>query len=126
MGSFLAKIADARRREDCQAIAEMMRGATGEDAEMWGPSIVGFGRYKMKYADGREAEWPVIGFSPRKKDLTLYISASRLPKGLLKRLGKHKTGGSCLYIKTLGDVDRAVLKALMEKSVEGMEAKRVR
>ena len=92
---------------------------------MWG-AIVGFGRYKYGYASGREAEWPVVGFSPRKTDLTLYIMPGfDRYSALLDKLGKHKTGKSCLYIKRLADVDVKALQAIIDASVKAMEAKRV-
>ncbi len=123
---FLKKIPDERRRKDCQVVLELMEELTGAKAEMWGPSIVGFGRYHYKGKSGREGEWMVTGFSPRKADLTLYImhGFDDVPD-LMKRLGKHKTGKSCLYIKKLEDVDLKVLRQLVAKSVKEMAAKRV-
>jgi hypothetical protein len=120
VAQFLAKIADSKRRADCAAVVKLMKAATGERAVMWGTSIVGFGRYKQQYAGGREAEWPVIAFSPRKSDLTLYLHGLKRCTDLLGRLGKHKKGGSCLYLKSLTDVDQSVLKKLIEKSVKAM------
>jgi hypothetical protein len=99
---------------------------TKEDPKMWGASIVGFGRYRYKYASGREAEWPITGFSPRKGDLTLYLTSGfESSTDLMKRLGKYKTGKSCLYVKKLADVDLGILKQLVAKSVKQMEAKRI-
>ena len=124
--AFLAKIEDDKRRQDCKAIASMMKRATGAKATMWGSSIVGFGRYHYKYASGREGDWPIVGFSPRKADLTLYIMPGFDRFGpLMKRLGKYKTGKSCLYIKRLSDVDTAVLEDLIDESVKAMEKLRV-
>src|ERR1043165_7091997 len=102
---FLNRISDAERREDCFAVAKMMEEITGEKPKMWGPSIVGFGTYHYKYASGHEGDWPVAAFSPRKNDLTLYImmGLERDPE-LMAKLGKHKTGKACLYIKRLADV----------------------
>ncbi len=127
VAQFLGKISDAKRREDCLAIVKLMEGATGEEPVMWGSSIVGFGRYNMKYASGKEAEWPIIGFSPRKNALTLYIMGGlSKSKDLLSRLGKHKNTGSCLYLNGLDGVDQSALKELMERSVKAMSSKRVK
>jgi hypothetical protein len=115
---FIGKIADETRRKDCQVISKLMSEVTAEKPEMWGPSIVGFGRRMLKYAGGREAEWMITGFSPRKNDLTLYIPGLAVFPDVLKRLGKHKTSKGCLYLKKLADVDLDVLKDLLTKSVE--------
>lgn len=104
-----------------------MKEATGEQPRMWGSSIVGFGAYKYRYASGHEGEWPIIGFSPRKNDLTLYIMPGFADyTELMAKLGKHKTGKSCLYIKKLDDVELPVLKKLITKSVDKMGEHRVR
>lgn len=125
--TFLNTVADKTRREDCFAVLEMMRDVTKEEPTMWGSSIVGFGRYRYKYESGREGEWPITGFSPRKGDLTLYIVPGfEIAPDLMKRLGKYKTGKSCLYIRKLADVDRKVLKQLIEKSVKKMSAQRTK
>ncbi len=126
VSAFLDKLSDESRREDCQAVIEIMEDVTKEEPEMWGASIVGFGRYRYKYASGREGEWMITGFSPRKNDLTLYIMGGfeSFPD-LMNRLGKHKTGKGCLYIKRLADVDLKVLKELVEKSVKKMAAVRI-
>jgi hypothetical protein len=127
VSTFLNKVADKTRREDCFAVLEMMRDVTKEEPTMWGSSIVGFGRYRYKYESGREGEWPITGFSPRKGDLTLYIVPGfEIAPDLMKRLGKYKTGKSCLYIRKLADVDRKVLKQLTEKSVKKMSAQRTK
>lgn len=123
---FLAQQGD-ERRSDCEAVMQMMEAATGEHAEMWGASIVGFGRYAYSNSTGKTFEWPVVGFSPRKNDLTLYI----MPgfdgfAELMARLGKHKTGKSCLYLKKLADVDAKVLRKIIDGSVKAMEPKRIR
>ncbi|HVQ40353.1 MAG TPA: DUF1801 domain-containing protein [Pyrinomonadaceae bacterium] len=125
--AFLNNLTDEDRRADCLAVIDIMRDVTKEEPEMWGTSIVGFGRYRYKYADGREREWMLTGFSPRKNDLTLYIMQGfESSPDLMKRLGKHKTGKSCLYVKKLADVDLKVLRQLVAKSVKQMNAKRVR
>ena len=116
---FLDGIDDDQKRKDCKKIATIMRKATGAPAKMWGTSIVGFGSYHYKYASGHEGEWPLTGFAPRSRDLTLYIMSGFRSYGtLMKKLGKHKTGNACLYIKRLSDVDLGVLTELIEKSVE--------
>ena len=110
---------DDDRRKDCLTIVKMMQKATGEKPRMWGPSIIGFGDRRLKYDSGRELDWFVIGFSPRTRDLTLYVGlGSGKNDTLLKSLGKHTTGKGCLYIKSLADVDVKVLQALIEKSVK--------
>lgn len=126
VSAFLKKIADKTRREDCLAVVDIMRDVTKEEPKMWGSSIVGFGRYHYKYESGREGEWMITGFSPRKGDLTLYIMPGFEPfPDLMKRLGKYKTGKSCLYIKKLADVDVDVLRELVTVSVNKMAAKRI-
>lgn len=126
VAAFLAAVADPQRRADCKVLLAMMRAATGEPGKMWGASIVGFGSYRYRYASGREGEWPVIGFSPRKGDLTVYLMPGFAPMGeMLSKLGKHKTGKSCLYLKRLAEVDVAVLKSIVELAVKAMAGKRV-
>ena len=118
---FLNNVSDAKKREDSFAVFELMREVTGEEPAMWGTNIVGFGSYHYKYASGREGDWPLAGFAPRKRELTLYIMAGfERYEELLAKLGKHKTGVSCLYIKRLADVDPTVLKELVSASVRHM------
>ena len=118
---FLNSVPDERKRRDSYAILELMKDVTGEEPAMWGTSIVGFGSYHYKYASGRENEWFLVGFSPRKQNLTLYImSGFDEYESLLANLGKHKTGKSCLYINKLEDVDQSTLRELVEKSVTHM------
>ena len=118
---FLDAIPDERARKDCRAIAAMMKKATGAAPKLWGPAIVGFGQYHYKYESGREGDWFLTGFSPRKQNLTLYIMAGfDRYDDLMQRLGKHKTGKSCLYIKTLDDIDTKVLETLIAESVAHM------
>ena len=115
---FLNNVADEQRREDCFRLLKIMKTATKEEPAMWGTSIVGFGRYHYKYESGHEGDWFVTGFSPRKQDLTLYITPGlhRYPT-LLKNLGKHKTGKSCLYIRKLEDLDLSTLTQLIKQSI---------
>ena len=119
--AFLNGVADEKKRQDCFTILELMKQATRAEPKMWGGSIVGFGNYRYKYASGREGDWFLTGFSPRKQNLTLYIMAgfARYDE-LMKKLGKYKTGQSCLYVKKLDDIDLSVLKELVEQSVEHM------
>ena len=120
---FLNKIPEAERRADCFAVAKIMEEITGEKPKMWGPSIVGFGSYHYKYASGREGDWPMMGFSPRKKDLTLYIMMGfEKHAELMEKLGKHSTGKSCLYIKRLSDVHIPTLKKLMKIGLKDLKA----
>ena len=127
VAAFLDKIADEQRRKDCQTVLNLMKQATGEEPKMWGSSIVGFGTYHYRYASGREGDWPIIGFSPRKTDLTLYIMPGfEKFESLMAKLGKYKTGVSCLYIKKLDDVEIPVLKKLIAKSVEQVAKHRVK
>lgn len=127
VSAFIDKVSDQTRREDCQKVIDIMKDVTKEEPEMWGTSIVGFGRYRYQYAGGREAEWMLTGFSPRKGDLTLYIVGGfESSAELMQRLGKHKTAKSCLYIKKLDEVDLKVLKELVKKSVKQLAAKRVK
>ena len=121
--AFLNAIEDPDRRRDCKAVAKLMKQIVGAKAEMWGASIVGFGSYRFRYANGRVGDWMLAGFAPRKNDLTLYIMAGfKGQEGLLKKLGKHKTGKACLYIKKLADVDLDVLAELIARSVEHKRA----
>lgn len=121
---FLDAIEDEARREDCKTVAQLMKKVTKSEPKMWGTGIVGFGAYRLKYAGGQEADWPLVGFAPRKQNLVLYImSGFDSYDGLMARLGKHKTGKSCLYLNRLADVDQKVLKTLIEDSVQHMKAK---
>ena len=119
---FLNQIPDKERRDDCFAIAKIMEEVTGDKPKMWGPSIVGFGTYHYKYASGREGDWPVTGFSPRKKDLTLYIMMGfEKHADLMKQLGKYSNAKSCLYIKRLSDIHVPTLKKLIKSSVKDLK-----
>lgn len=118
--AFIAGVAPARQ-DDCRTLVRMMSEITGAEPKMWGPSIVGFGSYHYRYDSGREADWMLIGFSPRKADLTLYIMPGLSGHdGQLAALGRHRTGKSCLYIKRLADVDLGVLRDIMRESVDAM------
>lgn len=121
--AFLARVTPERRRADALELNALMKSVTREPPCMWGPSIVGFGRYAYRYESGREGEMPLVGFSPRKQALVLYIMPGfEAFDRLLARLGKHTTGKSCLYVKTLDDVDRTVLRELVRQSYRHMKA----
>ena len=120
---FLNGVEDEQKRRDSFAVMELMKEVTGEEPAMWGDSIVGFGSYHYRYASGREGDSPLTGFSPRKQNLTLYITSGfEQYEDLLDDLGKFKTGKSCLYLKRLQDVDLDVLRELVRQSVAHMEA----
>ncbi len=119
VAKFLDAIADEQVRKDCKAIAGIMRRATGAKAEMWGSSLVGFGRYHYKYASGREADWMEAAFSPRKQNITLYLMTGFMGfEDLLAKLGKHSKAKGCLYIKRLSDVHVPTLTKLVGASVK--------
>jgi len=117
---FLAGIENETRRNEALAVAEVMQTITKLEPKMWGPNIVGFGKYRYRYESGREGEWFLTGFSPRKDALTLYIMSGfeREAADLMAKLGKYKNGKSCLHIKKLEDVDTKVLRQLIRKSVQ--------
>ncbi|HRQ23747.1 MAG TPA: DUF1801 domain-containing protein [Anaerolineales bacterium] len=120
--SFLESIPNEQTRADCFEIVKMMKEAAKTEPAMWGSSIVGFGEYMVTYANGSQLPWPVIGFSPRKQNLTLYLNPdSENYEKLLKKLGKHSTSKVCLYIKKLADVDKKVLKEIIVDSVKSMK-----
>jgi hypothetical protein len=123
--AFIRQVAHERRK-DCQELIALMRDVTGHPPKMWGSSIVGFGEYAYKYASGREGQSLLTGFSPRKQNLVLYLGPGIENKNLTARLGKHKTGKGCLYLTRLDDVDRDVLRALVEESVAIMRKQSVR
>ncbi|HYV11925.1 MAG TPA: DUF1801 domain-containing protein [Pyrinomonadaceae bacterium] len=119
---FLNKIPEPERRADCFEVARIMEEITGEKPTMWGPSIVGFGSYRYKYASGREGDWPMTSFSPRKKDLTLYIMMGfEKHADLMEKLGKHSSSKSCLYIKRLSDVHIPTLKKLIKIGLKDLK-----
>ena len=106
-GGYIGALTDEAKRADAKALVKLMQGATGEKPKMWGPSIIGFGSYHYKYESGREGDMPLAGFSPRKAATVVYgMSGFSECEALLGKLGKHTTGGGCLYIKKLTDVDQ--------------------
>ncbi len=116
VNAFIDSIADARKRRDSFALLGMMKEITGAQPRMWGDSIVGFGTYHYRYASGREGDWFITGFSPRKQALTVYLMCDvSTQQPLLDKLGKYKIGKSCLYVKKLEDIDEAVLRKLIER-----------
>ena len=118
VAAYIKRLPDQQTRADCLTLASLMEKVTGEKAVMWGPNIIGFGTYRLAYADGSEADWPIAGFSPRKRDLTIYLMGVFDRRAdLMKKLGKHRTGKVCLYIRRLADVDMKVLKELVAASV---------
>jgi len=121
---FINSIKDESNRNDCFVIMKLMQKITKSEPKMWGSSIVGFGNYHYKYASGREGDWFLTGFSPRKQNLTLYIIAGfDHYDELMTKLGKYKTSKSCLYIKSLKDIDQKVLKEMITLSVKKMKSK---
>jgi hypothetical protein len=118
---FLNTISDETKRRDSFIILDLMRKVTGAEPRMWGSSIVGFGEKHYRYESGREIDWFVAGFSPRKQNLTLYLTYGDLQNSeLLQKLGKYKTGKGCLYINKLADVDLAVLKEIIDQSNDSL------
>jgi hypothetical protein len=120
--TFLNGVEDDRRRQECRELIGMMRNATGKPAKMWG-SIVGFDTCRIKYANGREIDFMLTGFAPRKQDLVLYLGPGLEEKALLAKLGRHRTGKGCLYIKRLDDIDRGVLQKLIGASVKALRSR---
>jgi len=119
---YLSTVENERKKADSFAILELMSEASGQEPKMWGESIIGFGTYHYKYASGREGDWLLTGFAPRKQNLTLYImSGFDAYDDLLAKLGKHRIGKSCLYVKRLRDVDTDVLRTLISESVAHMK-----
>lgn len=116
---YLKKVENPTKREDSFKILELMKDITNEEPTMWGDSIIGFGSYHYKYKTGREGDWFVTGFAPRKQNLTLYImSGFDRYDELLRKLGKHKLGKSCLYINKLKDIDTSILREIVKQSIE--------
>lgn len=119
--TYVAAVEPEEKRQDSFELLKMMREITGDQGAMWGASLVGFGKYSYKYASGHSGEWFVTGFSPRKQNLTVYVmSGFDRYDELMSKLGKHKTGKSCLYLKRLSDVDTDVLRQIVSESVVAM------
>ena len=124
VADFLNAIPDAQVRQDCWTIANLMQSAAKAEPKMWGANIVGFGERLQVYADGREAGWPVVAFSPRKQNITLY--GVQQSEEHVSQLGKHSSGKGCLYIKRLSDVELPVLKKMVQASVRAKTAKKAK
>jgi len=121
---FLSAVENEQRKTDCFELLELMKKTTGEEPAMWGDSIVGFGSYHYKYKSGREGDWLLTGFSPRKQNLTIYIMCGFEPyKDIMNQLGKVKTGASCLYVKKLEDIDKNLLRKLTKESIADLKKK---
>lgn len=121
---FLSGLDDEQRKSDCLALLEIFKQVTNEPPKMWGSSIVGFGSYHYKYESGQQGDWPLISFSPRKQNLTIYImSGFKEHDHIMQELGKYKTGSSCLYIKRLSDINTNKLQDLIKDSVAFMKNK---
>ena len=121
VADFLGRVKDKQKLADCREIARMMREATGKRARMWGSSIVGFDSYDYVYESGNSGTWPITGFSQRAQNISIYIMPGFEKFGkLMEKLGKYKTGKSCLYIKRLSDIDESVLRKLINESVREM------
>jgi hypothetical protein len=121
---FLEGLSDEDRKKDCLAVLKIMEKVTGAKAKMWGSAIIGFGDCHLKYESGRELDWFLVGFSPRKQNLTLYImSGFKGYDELMKKLGKFKTSSSCIYVNKLSDIDEKTLYEIIELSVDYMRKK---
>lgn len=119
--AFLNSVADEGRKRDSFAVLDLMKQVSRAEPKMWGPAIVGFGQYHYKYESGRENDWFPIGFSPRKSNLTLYLTGGLESQAdLLAKLGKHKTGKGCIYINKLADVDQSVLRQMLERCLKSL------
>lgn len=120
--AFLNQVEDEQRRADGKAVAKLMQQATKFKPKMWGSSIIGFGSYHYKYESGREGDSCLVGFSPRKQNLVLYITGGfDNYEALLQKLGKYKMGKGCIYLNRLSDIDQAVLKTLVKESIEAQK-----
>ena len=116
---FLNGVKEERQRKDSFAILEMMKKASGEEPKMWGTSIVGFGKMRYKSSSGREVDWMLIGFAPRKANISLYLTVNiKEYAAYLEKLGKHKTGAGCLYIKKLEDINTKILENMIRDSLK--------
>lgn len=121
IAEFIESLKDERRQSECNQLVELMREESGQEPVLWGPAIIGFGQYHYRYESGREGDFMRVGFSPRKQNLSIYIIPGFKPyQAVLERLGKHKLGKSCLYIKRLEDVDISALRELVRQSLVDM------
>ncbi len=124
VAGFVAKIRDSQRRDECRQLIKLMKSVSGKTPRMWGASIVGFGDYHYEYQSGRSGDWFLMGFSPRKQNLTIYaLTRFAAWEPLLAKLGKFKTGESCLYIKRLEDIDLKILAQLLARAIRRVPKK---
>lgn len=123
VSKFIASVENETRRRDAERLLALMKRITGESPMMWGSSIIGFGSYHYKYESGREGDAPLVGFSPRKSNLVLYVLGSIGDDPLLTKLGKHKRGSGCLYINRLDDIELGVLEKIVKKSCSATKKK---
>lgn len=122
--SFIEALDDQQKISDSYSLVKLMKEVTGCDPKMWGPSIIGFDQYHYKYESGREGDMLKAGFSPRKREFSIYImSGFKRQEELLQKLGKHRTGKACLYVKKLDDIDMDVLREMVEESVKYVDEK---
>ena len=119
--AFIEKIPDEEKRKDCRALLKLFAQITGEEPAMWGTAIIGYGTYRFRYANGREGDWMLTGFSPRKQNLSLYLHPVNIAPKLLQQLGPHKVSMGCLYINRLSDVDQTVLKRVIVEGIKGLK-----
>jgi hypothetical protein len=123
VADFLATVTDENKKQDCLNLVSIMEKVTGFKAKMWGPSIVGFGSYHYIYESGREGDAPLVGFSPRKNEISLYLSSSFENRDtLLEKFGKHKSAKACVYIKKLADMDQEIFKEMIALSVKHVKS----
>ena len=124
VADFIAAVEDPKRREDAQALVALIEAETGEPATLWGSSIIGFGKYHYRYDSGHAGDACLVGFSPRKANLVLYMTAEEpVRTEMLARLGKHRSGKGCIYLNRLSDVDESVLREMTRVSVETLKAR---
>ncbi|MBX2974258.1 MAG: DUF1801 domain-containing protein, partial [Flavobacteriales bacterium] len=116
--AFIDKHPGEAMRDDSRALMKLMHELTGEEPYMYGPSIIGYGTYHYKYASGREGDAPVLGFSPRKPELVIYLYSADMGPELMAKLGRHRATKGCVYVKRLADIDMKVLRTLFKKSIE--------
>ena len=122
VNGFIDAVDDETKRDDSRRLVKLMKALTGHEAKMWGPSIVGFGSYHYKYASGREGDAPLVGFSPRKNEISIYLNTDFPDKEkLLQQFGKHRAGAGCIYVKKLADIDEAILGKLISASVKSIQ-----
>jgi Domain of unknown function (DU1801) len=123
VADFLKTVKDEKKRKDCSAIINLITKHTGLSPKMWGTAIVGFGNYHYKYESGREGDAPLVGLSPRANAITLYLSNVKEEENLIKKLGKHKIGGGCIYIQKLEDIDTTILIKMADHSIKYLRSK---